>query len=329
MDFEIWWKMAKPRIFVSSTYYDLKQVRSDLERFIDEQGYDAVLNEKGHISYGSQEKLEEYCYKEIDQCDILVSIIGGRYGSQSHNSEYSVSNKELKKALKTGKQVYIFVDAAVATEYRTYEVNKDIEGIKYAAVEDVKVYEFLEDVYDLPKNNTIHNFNSAQDITSFLKEQWAGLFQRLLSDESKKKEVNLINKLSSTSETLNQLVEYLIDEKKNGESAVSNILRNNHPIFNDIREKAKVPFRVFFESGDELALLLIGLGFSVVDKKDINHDKDYFTVYFPDNNTKILRVSREPFTDKEHGSQLKTLTPQEWNPEFVKVVDAYDDDIPF
>ncbi|MEZ9229477.1 DUF4062 domain-containing protein [Vibrio amylolyticus] len=321
--------MAKPRIFVSSTYYDLKQIRADLERFINEQGYDAVLNEKGHISYGSQEKLEEYCYKEIDQCDILVSIIGGRYGSQSHESEYSVSNKELKKALETGKQVYIFVDSSVATEYRTYEVNKGVDGITYAAVDDVKVYEFLEEVYDLPKNNTIHNFSSAQDIANFLQEQWAGLFQRLLSDESKKKEVNLINKLASTSETLNSLVEFLVDEKKNGESAISNILRNNHPIFNDIREKAKVPFRVFFESGEELALLLIGIGFGVVDKKDVNYDQNYFTVYFPDDKTKILRVSREPFSDEENNSELKTLTPQEWKSDFVKVEDAYDDDIPF
>ena len=28
--------MARPRVFVSSTFYDLKQVRSDLDRFIRE-----------------------------------------------------------------------------------------------------------------------------------------------------------------------------------------------------------------------------------------------------------------------------------------------------
>ncbi|SFL12861.1 protein of unknown function [Paenibacillus sp. 1_12] len=39
--------MARPRVFVSSTFYDLKYVRADLERFIKEFGYDAVLNEKG------------------------------------------------------------------------------------------------------------------------------------------------------------------------------------------------------------------------------------------------------------------------------------------
>ncbi|WP_260260753.1 DUF4062 domain-containing protein [Vibrio intestinalis] len=319
--------MAKPRIFVSSTYYDLKQVRTDLERFIVEQGYDAVLNEKGHISYGSQEKLEEYCYKEIDQCDILVSIIGGRYGSQSHESEYSVSNKELKKALDTGKQVYIFVDHAVATEYRTFEVNKGVSGVRYAAVDDVKVYEFLEEVYDLPKNNTIHNFHGAQDITNFLKEQWAGLFQRLLSDESKKKELDLIQKLSETSETLNQLVEYLIGEKNNGETAVSNILLNNHPIFSDIKSKAKIPFRVFFESTNELYEILYASGFRSLGKDELGYKKDYYSAVFPDDGIKVLRVHKDVFDEQDN--KLKVMTPREWKSEYVTIDIIFDDDIPF
>ncbi len=317
--------MAKPRVFVSSTYYDLKQVRSDLERFINDQGYDAVLNEKGHISYGSQEKLEEYCYKEIDQCDILVSIIGGRYGSQSHESEYSVSNKELKKALETGKQVYIFIDSSVATEYRTYEVNKDTKDMKYAAVNDVKVYEFLEEVYELPKNNTVHSFSSAQDITNFLKEQWAGLFQRLLNDESKKKEVNLITKLSQTSETLNQLVEYLINEKNNGETAITQILTNNHPIFSQIEKQAKVPFRVFFETGEELAGILHHLGFKKIPNDDFDAKGGYASWFFPANDSEIFRVSREVFDIVGDVSKLKIMTPSEWKTEFIEI----DSTIPF
>lgn len=325
--------MAKPRVFVSSTYFDLKQIRSDLERFIVEQGYDAVLNEKGHISYGSQEKLEEYCYKEIDQCDILVSIIGGRYGSQSsHEGEYSVSNKELKKALEIGKQVYIFVDSAVATEFRTYEVNRDIKGMKYAAVDDVKVYEFLGEVYDLPKNNTIHNFSSAQDITVFLKEQWAGLFQRLLNDESKKKEVSLITKLASTSETLNQLVEFLIDEKKNGESAISNILMNNHPIFSEIQDKCEFMFRVYFETTQELQNLLVSHGFSPISRKDSSFKSDYLSAFFPNDSLKVLRVSKTPFgyegqSDGVHA--LLPMTPSGWKSNYVMVDLVFEDDIPF
>jgi len=55
--------MAKPRIFISSTFFDLKQVRSDIDRFIKDLGYEPVLNELGSIPYGKNDKLEEYCYK--------------------------------------------------------------------------------------------------------------------------------------------------------------------------------------------------------------------------------------------------------------------------
>lgn len=39
--------MARPRIFVSSTHYDLKHLRSSLENFIESLGFDAILSEKG------------------------------------------------------------------------------------------------------------------------------------------------------------------------------------------------------------------------------------------------------------------------------------------
>jgi hypothetical protein len=35
--------MAKPRIFVSSTYYDLKYIRASLELFIESLGFDAII----------------------------------------------------------------------------------------------------------------------------------------------------------------------------------------------------------------------------------------------------------------------------------------------
>ncbi|MDP2591644.1 DUF4062 domain-containing protein [Vibrio splendidus] len=327
--------MAKPRVFLSSTYYDLKQVRSDLERFIEEQGYDSILNEKGNIPYGSQEKLEEYCYKEINHCDILVSIIGGRYGSQSHEGEYSVSNKELLAALKQGKQVYIFIDDSVATEYRTYEVNKGVKGMSYAAVDNEKVYEFLEEVYRLPRNNIIHNFKSSNDITRFLKEQWAGLFQRLLSDESKRKEVNLIQKLSETSETLNQLVEFLVEERKDSNEAINHILSINHPAFGDIQRIAQIPFRVYFDNTMELLQILTQMDFHPINRDQPNAIEGFASWFFPEKD-EILRISKAIFTgDLSKGTfsecKLKLFTSANWSSDYIYVDDniVFDEDIPF
>lgn len=56
--------MAKPRVFISSTFYDLRQVRTDLDQFIMALGYEPVRNEEGDIPYGQDEELEKYCYEE-------------------------------------------------------------------------------------------------------------------------------------------------------------------------------------------------------------------------------------------------------------------------
>ena len=47
--------MARPRIFISSTFYDLKQIRAELDMFIESLGYEPIRNEEGDIPYGKDE----------------------------------------------------------------------------------------------------------------------------------------------------------------------------------------------------------------------------------------------------------------------------------
>jgi hypothetical protein len=105
--------MAKPIVFLSSTFYDLRYIRNDLERFVQEMGYDPIMNERGQIAYGRNESLEQYCYREISTCDILVHIVGGKYGSISLKEPYSISQMELKTAHDLHKQIYVFVESPV------------------------------------------------------------------------------------------------------------------------------------------------------------------------------------------------------------------------
>src|ERR1700722_1566489 len=202
--------MAKPRVFISSTFYDLRQVREDLERMIREMGYEPVRNETGVIPYSKEEPLESSAYREVELCGIIVSIIGGRFGSESRVSEgSSISQKGLKHALERGVQVYIFIERSVNAEYSTYLLNKDASTTKYKFVDDSRIYPFIEEMRALPQNNAIATFETSAEITDYLRAQWAGLFQRFLQEHKRLSELRILEEMNSVAKTLRETVDFL------------------------------------------------------------------------------------------------------------------------
>lgn len=215
--------MSKPRVFVSSTYFDLRHVRRGIEEFIESLGYDAVLFESGDIPFSHLDSLDQSCYREIEACHMLVLIIGGRYGSQvSREKEIDLVVKEkaflefnsiTKKEYETARQrdipIYIFLEKGVANEYRTYKENKNSELIKYAHVDSVNIFKLLDDIYFQKRNNLTHEFENIEDITAWLKNQWAGLFGFLLARQSSESQLkSLQSQLSQLKETSDVLKAY-------------------------------------------------------------------------------------------------------------------------
>ena len=326
--------MAKPRIFISSTFYDLRQVRSDLDRFIRDLGYEAVLNELGNIPYGKDDKLEEYCYKEISNIDILVSIVGGRFGSESQHNNLSISQMEFRTALDLNKQVYIFIDKNVNAEYQTYLLNKKNKETKYRFADNVKIYEFIEFLESLPNNNNIHSFETSLDIIQYLKDQWSGLFQRFLAEQPRIKEINLLKGIEGTAKTLNQLVTFLTDERKDRDSAIRDILLSNHPAMEEIRQLLNVSYRVYFISKDELTEWLTARGFKLSELDFLFNEDDFFEYINTDSRQKkklTLKIKKEIFNED---GKLKVYTKPEWKDDFITletqdIEQKIEDDLPF
>lgn len=333
--------MAKPRVFISSTFYDLRHVRGELERFVRDMGYEPVLNERGNIAYGSSEALERYCYKEVEKVSMLVSIVGNRFGAQSiQNPDYSISNMEMKAAIKQGRQVYVFVDTGVLSEYRTYLKNKD-RDISYHHVDDPRVFRFLEEIHSLPFNNQVAGFSSIPELIAYLKEQWAGLFEMHLQQSAQERIFELTDTIQSTAETLKSLVEMLKNERLGlqssvdvREQALDAIIIQNHPIFNRIRSIMSVKHRVFFTNVHELEEWLTSRGWSSV---EVEHwasieQREYHRFFGDIKERYILYVSNKLFDERGF---LKAMMPNDWSDKYAvvrkmaKVTGDLDDEIPF
>ena len=311
--------MAKPRVFISSTFYDLRQVRADVEQFLKGIGYESVRNEEGTIPYGKEESLEQYCYKEILNCDILISIIGGRFGSESKTSDEndfegrsSISQQELKTALKENKQVYIFIDKNVKAEFETFRLNKGISGIRYCYVNDIRIYNFIDEIISLPNNNNIKDFETSADIVTYLREQFAGLFHHFISRQDRERELNLIEKLQGQTETLDRMIKYLNDLNKDHKAEMEEILMLNHPLIRCLKKYLHLNFKFYISSIVDLIGLLSSRSFQ---RKQELEDELYFVwkCEYPWS-IETLKIAKQLFRDNGH---LKFLSDEEWNDSYI------------
>lgn len=211
--------MSKPQIFVSSTYYDLMHIRDSMELFIDSLGYEAILSERGSIPYIPGMNLDKSCYNLVKSIDIFVLIIGGRRGSNTsaEDEDESVVQKEFKTAIEKNKPVYTLIYKNVYSEYQTFLKNKNSTNrVEYAHVDDEALFKFIEDIEGKRRDLPIHSFSNFQDISDWLRSQWAGFFHHLLEDFSK----NEIN------DRVEEKLKYLEEQNKTTQSWVELLVKN-------------------------------------------------------------------------------------------------------
>ena len=214
--------MTKPRIFISSTFYDLKHIRSSVDQFIESLGFEPILSEKGDIAFMPDMPLDESCYREAANADIFVLIIGGRYGTEAQSKSKtptrtfferyeSITKREYESAVTRDIPIYILIDASVYAEYQTYLRNKERTDINYAHVDSINIFKFIEEILVKPRNNPVHTFEKFSEIEVWLREQWAGFFHELLQRSTQQQQLatlsSQIQELRENNATLKRYLE--------------------------------------------------------------------------------------------------------------------------
>jgi len=164
--------ISAPCVMVSSTYYDLRQIRTDLEQFIkSDLGYQPLLSEYSSFPVDPDKKTVENCKARVkEQADIMVLVIGGRYGHVDNRSKKSVTNLEYLSARIKGIPIYVFVDKKILVALPLWEKNPD--GDFSSAVDNPQVFEFINEIRTKDKFWTF-DFETAQDIIETLRLQLA------------------------------------------------------------------------------------------------------------------------------------------------------------
>lgn len=212
----------KPRIFVSSTFYDLKYMRDDLANFIRAHDFEPIMFEEGDVGYTPGKGLDESCYETMKTADMVVLIIGGNYGSPASGEnkdgieEYlSVTRKEFITAVKASIPAYVFIDASVYAEYGIYEENmQNIEEkkceIRFKATKDINVFRFIKSIKTIG-NISITEFKKSGEIKSFLGKQWADMFKTYLKSLRENKDTLQVQDAIARLNTMMQQMEVMVN----------------------------------------------------------------------------------------------------------------------
>lgn len=208
--------MAAPRVFISSTWYDLKYIRENLDYFVSSLGYDPVLSEQGGVYYDPDLDVQDACLADVPSCQMLVLIIGGRYGTQYRDTQKSVTNAEYNRAVQAMIPVFALVEQSVHEEYNVYIANKDNpnvdeNSIAYPSVDDSRIFEFITEVQTQAVNNALIPFSDFGAIRDYLQQQWASMLYRFLTSENEAKRVgDSLTSLAEATEKINFLMAQLV-----------------------------------------------------------------------------------------------------------------------
>lgn len=230
--------MAIPKIFVSSTCYDLQEIRLNLKNYITEFGCDSILSEFGDIFYDPAAHVQDACVDAIKQSDLFILIIGDSYGSTyygnqiSHDVPDSITLQEFKKALSLKIPKMIFINKFVNYDYKNYRrfleekyteyysknevteerkesinssIKKDLDRKYHFAKKSYKyVFHFLDSINELNLNNSYFEFENSEDIKFNIKKQFAGYLYNALKHTQEK----LIDKIGVEKKTLDKLEQF-------------------------------------------------------------------------------------------------------------------------
>ena len=189
--------MAIPKVFVSSTCFDLKEERAQLECFIENYGFQPILSEYSGVYFDVDQHTHESCVNEVAHCDLFVLIISGRYGGKyKEGNGESITQAEYNKARELGLPVFSFVKADVFDAQHIYKENIKANNedfakqIQYPAIEKQKdaasIFNFIESVHRATENNAIETYQSFTDIESHLKNNGLECFTLFFKNEKKK-----------------------------------------------------------------------------------------------------------------------------------------------
>ncbi len=165
------------RVFVSSTCFDLVDLRSELNDHLRDLSLLPVMSDEPTSDFelvASKDSIEK-CLVNVRQADVLVLILSQRYGPSLQGAGFddvSATHLEYRAATQANKRILFYVRDRTMAEYALWKSNKDAAlKLKWVPQKDLGIFAFIAEHEKLQKDgadNWITTFRHSMDLKAFL-----------------------------------------------------------------------------------------------------------------------------------------------------------------
>jgi|CXWL01.1.fsa_nt_gi hypothetical protein len=210
------------QVFVSSTYVDLQEERREIiQTLLKMDCFPVGMELFPSNNDGTWELIE----KMIDQCDLYIVVVGGRYGSVPSNDKRSYTEMEYDYAMKVGKPVRTYIKKGIKFDKRESREQREKLKAFTSKVRDGRLVSFWSTPSELKEKIAVDLYHTLPGIEGgwarqkygaidFLSEEMRSLQGKFESEDVR----TLTNLLRST------LQEFQFSQSKNRISQLGDII---------------------------------------------------------------------------------------------------------
>lgn len=173
-------------IFLSSTCYDLRDLRPEIEHYFKSKADEVLLSDRATFPVNPDQHRHDVCIENVKKCDLFLLVIDGRFGSEYHkNKNISITQAEFREAISENKRIIAFIRKEVWDERNLYKKNAETE-IKLMFVKDKRLFQFIDEIQNHEKGIWIEMFTSSVEV----KERLDNLYPRIVARSAETTNIN-------------------------------------------------------------------------------------------------------------------------------------------
>lgn len=165
------------QVFLSSTCYDLFDLRAELKEFIISLGLKPIMSDHpdtDFVTFADKNSIQT-CLINLAQCKIAIVILSQRYGPSLKDAgftDHSATHLEYNEAVNLKMKTIVFVRDRLEADYSAYKKTNDKKVLQWIKEKDLKLFDIIDEhkkLVNADKNNWYWTFRNSLDIKERLK----------------------------------------------------------------------------------------------------------------------------------------------------------------